>query len=220
MGLIPFYPRSTITIAGPTQVGKTQFTYKILKSIKTMFSPIVPERILYCYGVHQPLYDEMKKFIPNITFKEGLPTSEDIDRLTFQVESSLLLVDDLMCQIVNNPYIEKLFTQGAHHRSMSIIYITQNVFAKGKCARTIALNTHYLILFPNLRDSAQIHYLGRQLYPRSPNLLIDAFTDATKEPYSYLLIDMHPRSDNMYRLRTNIFSEDAVIIYSDSYQTV
>ena len=34
-------------------------------------------------------------------------------------------------------------------------------FAQGKCERTIALNTHYIILFKIMRDRQQIVNLGK-----------------------------------------------------------
>ena len=31
------------------------------------------ENIIWCYGMHQPAYDEMLRTIPSITFVEGVP---------------------------------------------------------------------------------------------------------------------------------------------------
>ena len=40
----------------------------------------------------------------------------------------------------------KLFTKGSHHRNLTVIYIVQNVFDKGKYSRTISLNSHYHVV--------------------------------------------------------------------------
>ena len=45
--------------------------------------------------------------------------------------------------------IVDLFTKGCHHRNVSILYLTQNVFPQGKACRDISLNTQYLVLFNN-----------------------------------------------------------------------
>ena len=37
----------------------------------------------------------------------------------------------------------KLFTKGSHHRNLTVIYIVQNVFDKGKYSRIISLNSNY-----------------------------------------------------------------------------
>lgn len=36
----------------------------------------------------------------------------------------------------------------------------------------------------------------------------NAYEDATKEPYGYLLIDLRPETDDRYRIRTKIFPDD------------
>ena len=77
----------------------------------------------------------------------------------------LIVIDDLMHRVVQDKEMELLFTQGTHHRCVSVILITQNLYPGGKHARTIALNTWYTVLMKNLRDVSQVGILGRQLYP-------------------------------------------------------
>jgi len=47
-----------------------------------------------------------------------------------------------------------MFTKISHHRNVSVVYLTQNVFDKNKYARTISLNAHYLVLIKNPRDAS------------------------------------------------------------------
>ena len=63
----------------------------------------------------------------------------------------LIVIDDLMHRVVEDKEMELLFTQGTHHKCVSVILITQNLYPRGKHARTIALNTWYLVLMKNLR---------------------------------------------------------------------
>ena len=209
----PFLPCSTVSLNGGTGVGKSTFVHKLLKYREVMFS-VPPVKILYCYGVYQDLFDVMEREISCITFVEGLPSREDISALTSAGEHTVLVLDDLMSQVVNNTEAELLFTQGAHHRKMTVIFISQNLFSQGKCARTIALNTHYLILFKNFRDNSQIVHLGKQLYPhRRWQGFVEAYEDATCQPYGYFLIDMSPHSVAEMRLRTRIFPGDDTVVY-------
>jgi hypothetical protein len=46
------------------------------------------------------------------------------------------------------------------------------------------------------------------MYPGKSKFVLEAFEDATKEPYGYLLIDLKPETDEKYRIRTNIFPDD------------
>ena len=200
-------------ISGQTGSGKTRFVYRLLQNLSLVYTEDPPDRILYCYGIHQPLFDKMELEIQNLEMKQGLPTHQEIEAFTQTRTHRLIVIDDLAHQLLNDSEMELLFTQGCHHRRISVIFMTQNLFQKGSKSRTIALNTYYLVLMKNVRDAAQIAYLGRQLYPGRSTLLTSAYADATKEPYGYLFIDTSPHSEDKYRLRTHIFPGEYPIIY-------
>ncbi len=44
-------------------------------------------------------------------------------------------------------------------------------------------------MFNNPRDSAQIGYLGREMFPQKQNFIVDAYTDACLHPFGYLILD-------------------------------
>ena len=94
-----------------------------------------------------------------------------------------------------------------------MFYLTQNLFPPGKLSRTISLNSHYFIIFKNPRDSLGIATLAKQMFPGRTQYLMDSFQDATKKPFSYLLIDCHPQTPENIRLRTNIFPGERHIVY-------
>ena len=188
----------TCVISGPTSSGKSVFVQRLLKHAKTIISP-PPERILYCYGAYQEIFSKIEG---GVEFKEGLPSLDEFDG----AKHSLVIIDDLMHE--TNDIVSKLFTRGSHHTNTSVIYITQNIFNQNKETRNIALNTQYLVLFKNVRDKLQITYLARQMYPSNPKHMIEAYTDATNEPYSYLFVDLKPNVDENHRLKACIFPDD------------
>src|SRR5258706_1291764 len=51
----------------------------------------------------------------------------------------------------------------SHHRNVSVLYLTQNLFFKSKHSRTMSLNSHYIIVFKNPRDVTQIKTLAAQM---------------------------------------------------------
>jgi len=53
----------------------------------------------------------------------------------------------------------------------------------------MSLNAHHMILFKNPRDISQFANLARQMYPKTSQFAVEAYRDATREPYSYLLVD-------------------------------
>lgn len=101
--------------------------------------------IVYCYGINQPLFDEMEQRFSNLILHHGVPTNNAIEELTFDRQHTLVVLDDLMHRVVRDAEMELVFTQGCHHRHLSVVFITQNLFSKGSKSRTIALNTYYLI---------------------------------------------------------------------------
>lgn len=158
----------------------------------------VPEHVLYCYGEFQPSFAEF----PNVEFHNGLPDITSFDGR----KNVLLILDDLMNEANQN--VCEIFTKLSHHRNVSVIFVTQNLFHKNPCIRTMSLNSHYIVLFKNVRDASQIATLGRQMYPGKSKFVVEAYRDATEEPFSYLLIDLRPDTDENYRLRAKIFPDD------------
>ena len=134
--------------------------------------------------------------------------------MTRDGQHRLLIIDDLMQAFVQNQNMEFLFTQGCHYRKISVFFVTQNIFPKDKYARTIALNTWYMILMKNLRDMSQVSVVGRQLFPCRSKGFMQAYEDALgNKNRGYLVVDMSPTGDDYRRLRTNIFPNEESIIY-------
>jgi len=212
MASLPFEPCSSMCITGQTGAGKTVWLYGLLKQVKRMYRK-PPVHTLYCYGIYQPLFDEMERTLPQFTTRQGLPTVEEMDDYTRDRHHKLIVIDDLMHEVVQNKDMELLFTQGTHHRCVSVILITQNLYPKGKHARTIALNTWYMVLMKNLRDVSQVGVLGRQLYPGKVKGFMDAYQDALQSKHGYLIVDMSPHGEDKYRLRTRVFPGEDPIIY-------
>jgi hypothetical protein len=68
-------------------------------------------------------------------------------------------------------------------------------------------------VFKNARDASQMQTLGKQLYPGNGGILTESYSDATKPLYGYLVIDSSPHVDDRYRLRTNVFPGEDMIVY-------
>ena len=183
-------------VAGPTGSGKTYFVREFLnrKPVNVKF-----DEVIWCYGEWQSLYKEIKA-----TFHEGL-----LDTLPTDDKPRLLVVDDLMHEA--DKRVVDLFTKGSHHRNISVLFITQNLFHQKSGARDISLNAHYMVIFKNPRDAAQISYLGRQITPENPKFLVEAYRDATANPHGYLLIDLKQDTPDVLRFRTNIFDKNVSI---------
>ena len=189
-------------VAGPTCCGKSQFVKRLLESGEDMIKG-APENIIWCYGIYQPAYDEMLKTIANITNIEGVP--DDLESMINPSVRNLVVLDDLMHELSNDQRITSLFTKGCHHRNLSVIFILQIIFHRGKELRDMSLNCHYLVLFKSPRESSRVTHLAKQIFPGHINYMRESFQDATDEAYGYLFCDLKAQTPKDFRLRTNIF---------------
>ena len=100
-----------------------------------------------------------------------------------------------------DPRINDLFTEGSHHRNLSVVTFNQNLFFVKD--PTQMRNCHYLVLFNNPVSRQPVKRLGRQMYPSRRNFLLQKFDEATERPYAYLLVDLKPTTPDSLRLRTD-----------------
>ena len=112
-----------------------------------------------------------------------------------------------MCEFSCDVILD-LFMKGSHHKNISVIFITQNIFHKGKSQRDISLNTKYIVVYKNPRDRAQIQHLACQVYSEDPKFLQEVYFDATQTSHTYLFLDFSQDCLDEFRFRSCIFSDD------------
>ncbi|OOY69501.1 hypothetical protein BOW08_12365 [Solemya velum gill symbiont] len=184
----------------------------MLRHKDRMFDP-APHKVLYCYGIYQPLFDEIERELPYVRFQQGLPSERDVSELSDREQCHVIVLDDLMDEVTSSPDMEALFVRGMHHRHLTVIYLNQNLFCKGKHSRTINLNTHVLVLMKNPRDVSQIQCLARQSFPGKSKFVMESYKDATSESYGYLVLDFSPKALDDHRVRSKIFPDEDTIVY-------
>jgi hypothetical protein len=200
------------SVIGPTNSGKTRLLFELLKHEDVFTTPV--HKIHFCYGVDQPLYDEMKRVLPDIEFHEGLPSRHDLESWNIEEpKHKILAIDDLASEASTSKDVLNIFCKYAHHYNFFCILLSQNAFNPGKEFRTISLNTHYFFLFRNRRDELQIQTLGRQIFPRQLNYFMDSYKKATELQYGYLLVDLSPHSDQTFKLRSRILPNQLMTVY-------
>ena len=199
---------STFIISGPSGSGKTEFVYKLITNAKDLFEEPL-DKIYYFYGVWQSRFDQIYEG-QVVEYFKGLPDYPFLEDLK-EENHKLLIIDDQQLEALNSKLVADLFTKFSHHKNITTILILQNLFHQGKYSRDISLNAHYFVLFKNQRDINQIKILGNQL--GLSNLLLESYFDATKDPFTYLLIDISPTSNRNFMLRTHIFPQEHATIY-------
>ena len=184
-------------IAGPSQCGKTTFTRQLLRQANVLFERPI-KQIVYCYGLWQECFKDMTG---HVQFMEGIP--EDIPTR----RPGVLVLDELVRHCSDDERILGLFTK-ISHCDVACIYLTQNLFPPGKCSRSISLNAHYIIAFNNPRDTLGLQTLAQQAFAVQVPFVWKSFHGATSQPFGYLMLDLHPRTQNIQRVRTRILPSE------------
>lgn len=194
---------SSIIIAGPSQAGKTELVMRIISNPQ-MFDTHF-KRIVYIFGDWQAKFENladkgviMLSEIPPSSYFENFPGDQ------------MVIFDDLMSELSKSEALTRIFTRGCHHWRMTVIYLVQNIFYGGRTAR---INSNYLLLLKNPSDNLQVMNLAKQIYPENSKFLLEVFRDATRDPYTYLLIDLHQTTPEQCRLRTRIFPGESPLVY-------
>lgn len=209
MDLPKFRVPFSALLVGCSQSGKTCWITKFILNVNTLIDT-PPHLVLYFYNLWQPSYDVLQKH--GVKMCQGVPDVEKIRSLDKDTPK-LCIFDDLMSEMSKTPDLISLFTRDVHHLSINCVHIVQNMFFEG--LRTSRINSKYLILMKNPSDKLQVLNLARQLYPGTSKFFLDAYADATKQPYSYLVVDLAMPTAEEMRLRTNIFpSEWPTVVYA------
>ncbi|WAR11149.1 LOW QUALITY PROTEIN: hypothetical protein MAR_036225 [Mya arenaria] len=117
----------TMMISGPTACGKTTFVKTLLQHHNTWMKPSV-QRIVWLYMGWQPLYSIIQRIVlPRVEFVQGIPADLEDDDFFYPRINNLLILDDLFSEAGKDKRITDLFTEGSHHRSLSVISINQNL---------------------------------------------------------------------------------------------
>nr|CAD2191446.1 unnamed protein product [Meloidogyne enterolobii] len=191
----------TMIISGATGSGKTLWLLKFLKNTEHLIDT-PPSKIMYCFGEMNEIVFKIKEM--GITTYNGVPEPELIK------QHQLLVLDDLMLNI-QSEFLDLLFTRGSHNWGVSVIFVTQSLY--GRNTKTARANAHYILLTKNPQGLLQVRTLGSQLFPKMLNYFLEAYRDATSERFSYLLINMHPSTEEHLRLSSNIFPDEKTTIY-------
>ena len=183
-------------VSGSSGTGKTTFVRDLLKDFR--HTTTIDENTLhvtYMYGQEQAVFAEPISSHVIMTYVKGF--NDDFD----DKKPDIIVIDDLMAECGDEKRLTSLFTKGSHHMGISVIYLVQNLFHKGKEMRTISLNSQYIVTMRNPRDRLQVMALGRQVFPTKSKFFNACFDAALNEPFSHLIIDITPTCSDDMRLR-------------------
>ena len=186
-------------ISGPSRCGKTFFVADLLQNIET-FAREPPQAVVYIYLVWQTKFDEMKTLVTY--FIEDNENIYDTIREIASNQPTMVVFDDL----INSKTIQtiaKLYTVDGRHMNLSMVFLTQRMFVNDEYFRQVSQNSDYFCVFKNPRNSFEIQTLAQQLTPGSLDL-VDIYLQATKEPFSYLFINLTQECNDDHKYLSNL----------------
>lgn len=209
---VPFERNCSAIVCGGSGSGKTTFIVNCIKNKERIFNNDVPRSVHYFYGVYQTLFDKLESDY-GVTLHYGIPTEECLNNITETAsngDSTLIIIDDLMEEVAKEPTVCRLFTQGCHHRNLSTFFLTQNLYFGGKYGTTLSRNSHYYIFTKSPGNNKAISILANQLFSPKGRLVVDAYNNAMKDANNVFVMDVHPRTEDTFRLRSNIFGDTVI----------
>jgi len=131
----------TCILSGPSGSGKSSFCIRCLQNLDALCT----ERdfdggVIWCYS-EKIAVPSPTVLSNNILFNEGVPADFDNAR----DRPFLVILDDLLNDVYSKQVCD-LFTKGSHHRNISVILITQNLFHQGRFCRDLSVNAKHLVL--------------------------------------------------------------------------
>ena len=202
---IRFCENFKIFACGPSRCGKTCFIIDIIQNLQTI-AKMPPNKILYVYKVWQQKFDELKESgIVDHFVQDQKDLIKKLKTLS-KGESSLIVFDDLI-NSSNLHDIANLFVVDGRHSNLSLIFLSQRMFVNNESFRQISNNSDYFAVFKNPRNSSEIRVLAQQLTPGSLEL-IRIYSEATKNPFSYLFINLTQECDESVKYLSHLFDYD------------
>jgi len=201
----------SMVVAGPRRSGKTEFTKKLILESEQKIDIKIDKFVWYFANEQSELTKELSH---KVIFQKELP-EHNLEQEFFGNENVLVVIDHLMEESNKRDDIKSLFTRG-RHLNVSVIFLTQNLFHRGKNNRDVSLNTDYMVLFKNPRDVTIVSNLAKQM--DNTKFMKWAYNDATREPFSYLLIDMRSDTDDRLRFRAKFFDKYQIVYEKKRYK--
>ena len=194
-----------IFLSGPSGCGKTTFITDLITNLDQI-SVDPPKKVIYFYKEWQTKFTDMEQTL-------GVNFIEDNDMIIEQIKDfsvpALVIFDDML-NSENLKAVAQLFTVFGRHLDLCLAFLTQRLFNNNEFFRQISQNSDYIGVFKNPRNSREIRTLASQITPKTLELLT-IYQKATKEPYSYVLINLTQEGLPQLKYISNVFSKNHVV---------
>ena len=176
-----------IFVAGSSSSGKTTLCRKMI--IDGFFGPIT--KIYYFhpdFHSDNPIQEWEASINKPILVRGGLPNFDDLVNLS---SNSLIILDDLIQEILDNKDIDYLFRVLSSKKKLHVVVMSQRYFIGGKYGLSIRNSSNYHILLRNADERTNTK-VGALFNLKNEIILAQKFN--SKKLYPYILIDRTPQA--------------------------
>lgn len=139
----------TAILAGLSKVGKSHFVKEFIRFNADMMNPVENCMVLW----------DPPKFIQRNSWRHLRGRFPSRRRIIFR-NQYIVYYRWFKSKCDNDKRLTNFFTRGSHHLNLSVIFIMQFFFHKGREMLDFWVNVDYIFLFKNRRDLSQITHLG------------------------------------------------------------
>lgn len=223
-----FHHPFTSIVCGPTQSGKSTFVQQWMINHKDYVN-VEFDYIYIFMGTDEkdnPTLTSLKNFFPDKVsiFKCDAEMCKELETFVKNImerkakakQNGCIIFDDLMKELSNCEIILDIFTKYSSHWNVSVIFITQNVFYKGKNSSqnvTLYRNTHILILFKSFLDTTTLRNIASRISSTSNSKNLNKMLREIIERHRYVVIRGDMNTHPLLRYTTGYFSSHPIPHY-------
>ena len=213
---IPFEIPSNVLVVGPTGAGKSVLVNRIILERSRLYREKIHE-ILVFYETWTENLQILKDSIDEISFYTEIPTINELKTRCSDGKNRIIFFDDKLPDLPKHYNLFLwIFTSGNSKCRFSVLMSTQNIFYSSKGFRDLSLNAGYFVFLKSKRAEGQLYCFANQIFLHKSKFFMDAYRKACIENYSYLLVDLHPKSNDLFKLRTKIFYNENCVVFTEN----
>ena len=177
---------------------------------------IPPTLIYFCYSHWQDSYQQLKdRWGDRIIFSENVPSEAELTKAmgSDKDRHGIFVADDKAYEVqTQEKFFHDLVSRLSHHLRLSTILLVQDAGLNGKARGTLMKNCHANVFLKSPKERGFAKSLATLM--GEFKYFMSAYSAATAKPFGYLVVDNHPRANELLKYRTNVLPNGSpCIIY-------
>ena len=207
---ITFRNPGYISLMGSTMSGKTRFLVEVIKQKDKMIrcekGKIVETHYFY-KSDWQKIFDDLEK--RGVIFHHEYPYYEKLKTITEDAQPRIVVIDDFMADIYQDPKMIDFLSQMVHHHNLLVFVTQQALFPISPSAVSLRSQCTGMVLFNFSTENVQVRQMLAKFTGFAHNsaglrALMHYYKDKTAKRGGYLFINLHQDSPANMKFSSHI----------------